>query len=382
MPTTKATPSERLRELRELAAFRAAKGLVVSLYFGFDPAYTPTGDEVATRLASLVGQAMREGETAAGRLGHAERLAFELDLQRAADHVRHGLAPASVACFADAPDGLWHSFEVRGPLPDAVRVGSCAYLVPLVAAPPGEEALVAAVGRERGEIYELRSGRLEQLADLSEEQPGRHRDGEAWQQSRLERHVDELAREHLSKIAAELDRLARGARVPRLVLAGEQEHTAALEEMLSQDVRAAVAGVVHPEAHAGAVQLAQLVLPILERRAQDEEDLLVERWRSASGRGESAVEGWADTLAAASDGRVELLLFRDGATHSAFACPACGRASATAGSCPLDGTPLEVQPDALDLAIRLTLAHGGEAQAVRRRDDLDPAGGIGALLTF
>src|ERR1700675_746380 len=99
MPRTETIASEQLRVLRELAGFRAVKGLVMSLYFGFDRAYTVTGDEVATRLASLVAQARRAGETAAGRLDHGERMAFELDLERVAEHTRRGLGPASVACF-------------------------------------------------------------------------------------------------------------------------------------------------------------------------------------------------------------------------------------------------------------------------------------------
>jgi peptide subunit release factor 1 (eRF1) len=376
-----ATSSERLRELRELAGFRALNGLVVSLYFGFDPAHAPTGDEVATRLASLVAQATRKGETSAGRLDHAERLAFERDLERVAEHTRRGLGPAGVACFADAPDGLWRTFAVRGALPDAVQVGSCPYLVPLVAALPAKETLVAVVSRELGEIYQLRSGRLERIVDLSEQQPGRHRDAQAWQQSRIQQHIDELTRAHLSRVAADLDRLAREDRVQHLVLAGEQKNTSALEQMLSHDARAAVRDVVHPAAHAGTTELAQLVHPILERKVQVEEHLLVERWAAACGRGAGAVEGWADTLTAASDRRIELLLFRDGAAAAAFECPACGYASIVAGSCPLDGSALEPQPDALNLAIRLTLAHGGEARAVRDHGRLGPAG-IGALLNY
>lgn len=380
MSSLEATPSGQLREVRDLASFRAVKGLVVSLYFGFNPACVPAGDEVDARLDSLVAQAMRESEAAAGRLGHDERLAFGLDFQRVVEHTRRELGLGSVACFADAPDGLWRAVTVRRPLPDAVRVGFAPYLVPLVAALPDEEGLVAVVGREHGEIYETRSDRLERIVDLSEEQPQRHRSGEAWQQRRLERHIDELAREHLVRIAAELDRLARQRPTAKVVLAGTHEHTSALAGMLSQGVRAAVAGAVHPESHVSADELARLVFPVLERGAQDEEHRLVERWRSAAGRGQGGVGGWADTLAAASAARIELLLFHNGAAGSAFECRSCGRASTTAGNCPLDGSALEAQADALDLAIRLTLAHGGQARAIDDHDGLGPAG-IGALLS-
>ncbi len=352
---------------------------MVSVFLGFDPAYTRTGEEVATRLASLVEEARRAGQQPVERLGHAARAAFEHDLERAQEEIVRRLGPTSVACFADSTDGLWRLIEVRAPLPDLVRVGPRPYLLPLVAAPADEDVLVAAVSRERGEIYTLRAGRIEELADLSEEQPRRHRDAEAWQQKRLERHVDELAREHLRTVADRLEPLMTGGDAPLLVLAGDQEHTSMLEEMLSGPARAAIAGAVHPEAHAGPAELAKLVVPVLERAADEDERNLVARWVE---RSESSVRGWPDTLAAASDGRVETLLFREHATGAAFGCPTCGRGSVAGGRCPLDDEVLEPALDALELVVRLTLAHGGTARAIRRESDLDASGGIGALVTF
>ena len=43
---------------------------------------------------------------------------------------------------------------------------------------------------------------------------------------------------------------------------------------------------------------------------------------------------------------------------------------------------MEERDDGLDLAVRLTLAHGGDVLAVEHRADLDPVDGIGALLRF
>lgn len=379
MTASEAISSE---ELRELAEFRASRGVVVSLSLGVDPARAGMPAEIASRLDSLVAQGRREGRTVLGGLGHAERRAFDEDLARAAAEARSRIGPVSVACFADSPDGLWRSATVPGRLPDMVKVGRFPYLVPLMSARPDEQDLVAAVSRERGEIYRLRSGRVEQLVDLSEEQPRRHRDAEAWQQARLERHVDELARAHLSRIAAELDRLVAANPGAGLILAGEHEHVAALEALLSHAARAAVVGAVRAEAHAGAAELARLVLPLLEQKARHGERADVDRWRSKLGGGERAVQGWTDTLAAASDGRVELLLFTAAAAGAARECPICGHASPTGESCPVDGAQLEIQPDALDLAIRLTLSHGGNARLTHDTAGLDARDGVGALLRF
>jgi peptide subunit release factor 1 (eRF1) len=88
-------------------------------------------------------------------------------------------------------------------------------------------------------------------------------------------------------------------------------------------------------------------------------------------------------LQAASDGRVELLLVQDGADRPAYVCPACGRAQATDGSCPLDGTTLQGADTGLDLAVHQTLTHGGTVEVIgEEHRDLEPVGGVAALLRF
>ena len=77
-----------------------------------------------------------------------------------------------------------------------------------------------------------------------------------------------------------------------------------------------------------------------------------------------------------------MLLFQDGADRPAWRCPACGRAAALEGSCPLDGTRLEPVNEGLDLAVHQTLAHGGAVWAIRHHEDLAPVEGIGAMLRF
>ncbi|MGH3031652.1 MAG: hypothetical protein ACRDNE_13005, partial [Gaiellaceae bacterium] len=121
---------------------------------------------------------------------------------------------------------------------------------------------------------------------------------------------------------------------------------------------------------------------VLERWRAGRETDVVEHWREEAGRDGRASSGWAATLEAASDGRVEVLLFQEGASRSARRCPACGRVAADESKCPLDGTQMEDSDDGIDLAVHQTLAHGGTVWAVRHRRDLDPVEGIGALLRY
>jgi peptide subunit release factor 1 (eRF1) len=113
---------------------------------------------------------------------------------------------------------------------------------------------------------------------------------------------------------------------------------------------------------------------------RDEE--VIERWREEAGKHGRAATVWKQTLEAASDGRAELLLVQDGVDEPAYQCPACGRAQTTNGSCPLDGTTLESRESGLDLAVHQTLVYGGTVHVIRERRDLEPVGGVGALLRF
>jgi peptide subunit release factor 1 (eRF1) len=237
------------------------------------------------------------------------------------------------------------------------------------------------VSREQGRFYSLRAGKLEDLADYTEEQPRRHDQG-GWAQSRLQRHADELAQDHLRRVAEVLDRLVRRLRGLRVVVIASEETCAEFLDLVAQDTRAAIAGTAHAEAHAQPTELLAAAVPVLERWRAERERELVERWAGEHGRNGRGAAGWAAVLEAASDGRIELLLFREGANHPAKRCPACGRLQLDGSKCPLDGNQLEDSEDGLDLAIHQTLAHGGTVWAVRGRDDLDAVAGVGALLRF
>jgi peptide subunit release factor 1 (eRF1) len=152
--------------------------------------------------------------------------------------------------------------------------------------------------------------------------------------------------------------------------------------MLSGDVQKALVGWTHAEAHASPSELLDAARPVLERWREREERAAVERWREEAGRNGRAAAGWEETLEAASDGRVEVLLYADGAGRRAWQCPQCGRVSTSGGNCPLDGTRMEEQEDGLDLAVHQTLGHGGKVWALHHAQDLEPVEGIGALLRY
>src|ERR671930_423716 len=368
--------------LRELATFRAEKGCATSLYLNLDPSEVPTAGDAQTRMNALLNTAEKVDRK---DLTHEQRGAIKADFERIArwfddDFDRDGAQ--GLAVFAAGLDNFWNTIALPEPVPDRFKVARDFFLAPLVPVVARTDGtIVAVVGREQGHLYRLQAGRLREIRDLFEEQPGQHDQG-GWSQARYRRHIEKLVQEHLKGVAEVLDRSRRRLQDPKIVLVCSEEMRSEFTDELSPEVREAVVGWAPAEAHAGPAQLLNAVTPVLERaESQDEADVLG-RWREEAGRNGRAASGWDQTLEAASDGRVELLLFQEGVDHPAFRCPACGRAAATEGSCPLDGTRLEETDVGLDLAVHQTLAHGGAVWAIRHQQDLAPVQGVGALLRY
>jgi peptide chain release factor subunit 1 len=370
--------------LRELAGFRAEKGCAISFYLDLDPSTAPTAGDAQTRVNSLLAEGERNRAASRGELTHDQRQGLKADFDRIRAYVggefdRDGAQ--GLAVFAAGLDNVWRTLSLTAPVSDQIRVGSQFHLAPLVPLlGKGDGALVAVVSREQGALYQLRDGRLHEVADLWEEQPARHDQG-GWSQARFQRHIDNLVAEHMRAVADNLNRQVRRQREPVVIVCVE-ELRGEFGELLAHETRAELAGWTQAEAHATPADLLEVAAPLLEARRAQHESQALERWREEAGRNGRASSGWKTTLEAASDGRVELLLFQEGADRTAWQCPACGRASLDDGSCPLDGTRLEPYDAAIDLAVHQTLAHGGTVLAVHHHRDLDPVEGIGALLRY
>jgi peptide chain release factor subunit 1 len=368
--------------LRELATFRAEKGCATSLYLNLDPSDVPTARDAHSRMNALLNIAEK---TDRKDLTHEQRGALKADFARIGrwfDEEFDREGAQAVAVFAAGLDNFWSTMALPEPVPDRFKVGHDFFLAPLVpVVARADGTIVAVVGREQGHLYRLESGRLKEIVDHFDETPGQHDQG-GWSQARYQRHIEKLVQEHLKGVAELLDRSRRRLQVPKVVLVCSEEMRSEFTDALSAEVRDAVVGWAPAEAHSGPSQLLEAVTPVLEEaEAQDEAEVLA-RWREEAGRTARAASGWEQTLEAASDGRVELLLFQEGIDHPAFRCPACGRAAASGGSCPLDGTTLEETDAGLDLAVHQTLTHGGAVWAIRHQQDLAPVEGIGALLRY
>jgi peptide chain release factor subunit 1 len=354
--------------LRRLATVRPRLGPAVSVYLDLDPRTAPTWSDVESRAASLLSRISAERD----RLQHEERASLDEDVERLQRYLQRGLdreGTHGLALFASANAGLWEEVRLPRTVPSRVSIDRELYLAPLVPLVHlGEPALVAVVNRRRGSLYRLVNGSVEELADLSDDDvPTRHDQG-GWSQANYQRHVDALARRHLVEVAQELDRRFRLEGRPPVVLVCPEEERSEVEGELPGELAAAVVGWTSVEAHAPASVVARAVRPLLDRRRTAQDDDAAARWQAERSAGKGA-RGWSEVLPAASDGRVEELLYIATTKATAFRCTACGRGVPDDEPCPLDGAAVE-PADAVNLALLRTLANGGTAQALEGSEHL------------
>ena len=371
--------------LRDLASFTAENGCAITVYLDLDPSVSATAGDAQTRINALLDEGFKGEGGKSSTLSHGQREALRADADRIRTYLEQDLdrdGAHGAAVFCAGLDNFWRTLALPASVPDGVKVGRDFYLTPLVPlVGRGEGALVAVVGREQGQVYRLLGGRLQELVDRTEEQPGQHDQG-GWSQARYQRHIENLVAGHLREVADELDRRVRRLRPPGIVVVCAEERRPEFADALSTEARNAVIGWTQAEAHATPADLLEVVKPELERWRSEREREAIERWREEVGRDGRAAAGWGPTLEAASDGRVDLLLYQEGAEHVAWQCPSCGRLAVGGGNCPLDGTRMEEESDGLDLAVHKALSHGGTVIALLHHRDLEPVEGIGALLRY
>src|SRR4051812_6235924 len=298
--------------LRGLAGFRAGNGCALSIHIDLDPSSTPTIPDVETKVNSILAEAEKAAESGSSH-GRDCRLALRDDLQRIRDwwddeFDRDGAR--GVALFASSADGFFRALPLAEGVGDAVHLGPALHISPLVGALDRDGALVAFISRERGTVYRFQGGRLEEVADETEEQPGQHDQG-GWSQARYQRHIDKLVQQHLKTVGDQIDKRVRLSGDLMIVGIAPEEMRGDFESELSAEAREALVGWATAEAHSGANELLGLVQPLIDGAHARREQELLDRLQEARGRGGRAAAGWDETLEAASDARIDTLLVEE-----------------------------------------------------------------------
>ena len=372
--------------LRELAGFQAEKGCAISLYLDLDPSITPTAGDADARVSSLLAEGERRAEAESRSMTHEQRVALKNDFARIRDFFENDFdrdGARGLAVFTARLDNVWRPRRSSSRFRTESGSGrsstwrrSCRSSVEAKARSSRSwGASAASSTASRGPARRDRRPQRRGSRASTTRAAGRSRA------------TSDTSRSSWASTCGRSPRSSTGAcgsmRSPKVIIVSSEETRAELDDLLSKEVQTAVIGWTSAEAHAGPPELLELTSPFLEEARAREEAEIVERWREEAGRGGRAASGWEETLEAASDARIDVLLYEGSARARGLAVPALRtRCRPRGGQCPLDGTETEHREDGLDPPLHQTIANGGTVWAVSNRRDLDPVEGIGALLRF
>ena len=205
----------------------------------------------------------------------------------------------------------------------------------------------------------LRGGRLREVADESEEQPGQHEQG-GWSQARYQRHIDHLVQQHLKTVGA------RGRQADPTTAAcassssRREEMRGDFESALSKEARDAIIGWATAEAHAGPKELLEIVRPLLDEAQARVDQEALERFEEAHGRGERAAAGLeAGARCGVRRARRHAARSRRARDRAAGSARSAGAPRPTAAAARSTARSSRSATTRADLALHQTLAHGG-----------------------
>ena len=369
-------------ELRQLAALRLDKPLVLSLYLDLDPTEFATPPARATAARSLLDEADRRVRERDG-LSHQDKVDLRASLDRARTFLERELVAdgsRAVAVFAAESAGLFETLKLPRSVRNRVAIGRSPLVGPLAALERREAWCVTLVNRQEGRVFRGSPDGLRELGSVHDDVHGQHDQG-GWAQARYQRSVEKEASDHLRHAAEVLFRHFQRRPFEHLLLGGPAEVVSDFESKLHDYLAERVAGRVDVDVeHSTPEQVLQAARPCFEEVQRRHEDESIARLEAGS----RAVGGLEDVLSALGERRVETLFFSERFSAPGAVCPECGwAATADERACPVDGSELERLDDVTEAAVELALQQSATVLPMTHRaDELEARGGIAALLRF
>jgi peptide chain release factor subunit 1 len=363
--------------VRQLAAGWSSQ-IMVSFYLDIDGRRYPRPSDYAPHVEQLFRLARKSAE-AEGQHGVD---AVEADLSRIAGWLDSGLdrkTTRGVAVFSCQAQDLFDVFSLPISVRDQVVVGrgpDVAQLCAILAT--SEQSLVVAVDRQRSRLLRLECGD----ADVDEreapiDETARQVDTNV-ELGSFERRHEELARQHYRHVARAVADELEERPAARIVLCGQQESVARLEEYLPERVVALIVGRIALPLSSGRAELARAASEIIRAVRRQHQIELIDELRARASEGAGTVTGLAATLDALGAGQVETLVVEEGFEARGGRCRDCGQLVSDGALCARCGAAPIPMENVVDAAITEAFTHHVALEFCEEAD-LAGLGHIGAF---
>ena len=365
--------------LRALAEVRPERGRVLSVFLNLDPTEFATPPARSSAITSVMTAAAHKVESKEG-LSQEERVALKSDVERVRD-VLAGSDLATngtrgVAVYACKELDVLEVLKLRRPIDSKVVLDRTAFIEPLVLQGTDEQWMVLLVNRRAARIFVGPGDELEETDRIVDDIRSQHDQG-GWSQLNYQRSIDKDVSDHVGNAAELAFEIYKTRGLDRVLIGAPEELLSELKSKLHPYLRERIAGKVSVDIeNASLDDVRGEAGRAIEAHVRKCEREALDRLAQGVGTGGRGAAGIAEVLDALNQARVETLLIAENFR-------AGGRRDFEAGLLlPEDADAGEPVEDIVEPAIEKAIEQSASPLVVRYHDDLQPLGGIGAVLRF
>mgnify|MGYP006283205619 FL=1 len=361
--------------LQELASVEGT-GPILSVYLNVDPLqHTPEAYKLILR--DLLKQVEDEADEA------------DIDAVKRFVDLEYDWTGRGLAFFSRQANGIWYAISRAVPVRSGVTVARKPYISPLV-------ELDGLYGRFAVALVDQQSARffLFQMGELVEEQAyegeevrgarkgmGSSRVGMRGGGRGSKKKAEEIVHRNLKGAANALAAFCRRHKPRRLLLAGAERNVANFKDVLPASLDDRVVDTFTADMETGVSEIRQRAVDILQALGEERKKTMVETVITAAAKGGNGVIRLDETLSAANQGRIQVLVVERDYHESGYRCKGCGYLTTQAlETCPFCGATFQEIPDAAEAVVTQVVEKGGAVQVVD--DGAMGEARIGALLRY
>ncbi len=361
--------------LRELATTVTA-GPILSIYLNVDPLQR-NADEYRLTLREMLKQVEGEADSA-----DIEAVKRYLDLE-------YDWAGRGLVLFSRQAERLWHAFALSVPVRSGITVAKKPYISPLVEL----EGLygrygVIQVDQQGARFFLFHLGELIAQEGVMGEGVRRTRKGRGSSMVGMRggapasgRKEAELVQRNQREIAEAVTGFVQQHRPRRLLLAGAEHTLAQFQEALPATLRESVVATFSADMDANENEIRDHSLALLQQLEEQRKQTLVEAVITAAAKGLNGVIRLDDTLTAAYEGRIQVLVVERDFHQPGYQCSGCGALTTQAlPMCHFCGKSFTEIPDAAEAVVAQVVEKGGTVEVVD--NNIMGEAHIGALLRY
>lgn len=297
----------------------------------------------------------------------------------------------SVAVFSCAPDNFLRAYSLAIPVRNQVIVSERPHVKPLASLLNYYGGYgVILVDKQGARLFSFHLGELKEQEGILGESIRHTKKGGASAKPGVRggvagqtRYEDELAARNIREIAEFAGQFFSENNVRRVLIGGTEDNISLLRSQMPKSWQSLIVGTFPMSMTASHREVLDKAMQIGMEAEYHKEELLLKKLVTGTAKERRGVLNLDDTLGAIHDGKVQVLVIRDGYRAAGYRCKGCGFITAQPlQTCQFCGSEFEQIPDAVEMAVHRVMKAGGEVEVLQQEHQVDGFENIGALLRY